>query len=72
LHVEGNDCAVDPQGFLQIENPEIVCSEMHINTNLSLSQKKLAKVNRQNHCWLCEGWSEKCFQLKGMTVKSAL
>lgn len=72
LHVEGNECAVDPQGYLQIENPEKACSEMHINNNLALSQNKLAKVNKQNHCWLCEGWCEKCFQIKGNVMTSTL
>ena len=68
IHVEGNECFIDAKGFMQIENAysSIACSEMHLNNTISLNKCK-TKVNKQNHCWLCEGWREINFKFEKCT-----
>ena len=62
LHVDGNECVIDSIGFMiSGENHDIKASEMHLIMGPGLLKNKKAR-SQQNHCWICEGWSEKCFK----------
>ena len=61
IHVEGNNCSIDPRGFMKVTD---ACSIPHSETHLrkpSFLDMRTFKVSNQSRCWICEGWTEKCF-----------
>lgn len=70
LHMTGNECYVDPQGFIIPHlSSQSSAQEGHF-FNRILNKSKYSKHHQQsNNCWICEKWVEMTFEWKPEQIK---